>query len=169
MIKRKRGWLKRRTPIGFRSIIGGRRRRAVFKHSRKHNANCVASRIAAGISECANLLELNIAEPCLLNKLSPSRIFERLVFINEAAGKSPLTLERFMRPPDQQNLKLIGLIPRTADEDNVDGQRRARVIVAIVLGVIGFGSHVLRSAFLKLAFKRLQVIVAEQDEANKLD
>src|SRR5437870_6576098 len=106
------------------SIIGGAHESARFKHPGKHYADRMPARIAAGLSERANLLEANAVEAGFLGELSSSRVFERFVLIDKSSRKSPLPLEWFARSPDQQHFNLIlGAV----QQNKVHGHGRARM------------------------------------------
>src|ERR1041384_1974136 len=87
--------LKRGMPHRFRSIICSTRQSTILKHARKHDADRMPARIATRVSVRSSLLELDTAESGLFTEFSRRSIFKRFVFINEAAGKSPLILEWF--------------------------------------------------------------------------
>ena len=109
----------------------------MIKHRSEDDANRVSSRITARISERADLLEMNAAESGLFAEFAGGGIVERLVLVNEAARKSPQTLERFACALDQQHLDAIS---GTVKQCNVDGQSRSWMIVTVGLRTIGFGT-----------------------------
>jgi len=63
-------------PCCFRSIIAGGHHCAIIKHACEYDADRVSSRIAAGVSKRANLLEPNANQPGFLGKFPGSRVFK---------------------------------------------------------------------------------------------
>ena len=89
----------------------------------------MSSRIASWIAERADLFNANIGEPGFFKELAGGGVFERLVFVDEPAWKGPQSFEWIMSAFDQQNSQ-----PpiRRIEENNIDSQRRSRMIVAVL-------------------------------------
>jgi hypothetical protein len=64
-------------PGRFRSIICASHQRSIFKHAGECDAHDVPSRIAAGVSKSANLLEANGPQAGFFGEFPGGRVFER--------------------------------------------------------------------------------------------
>ena len=121
--------MRGRVPRSFGGVIGGDRSAALADSAAEDNAYSVAARITARISKRGKLFELDPVQPRLFAKLARGGCFERLVLIHEAAGESPPSLERRAGPFDEQDFKVSS---GSMKKHDVDRQRRARMIVAIL-------------------------------------
>lgn len=129
MIKCQLRWMRSRVPRSFGGVIGGNHRAAIIDCAVEDNTHSVAAGITARISERGKLLELDSMQPRFFAKLASGGCFERLVLIHEAARESPSSFERRAGPFDEQDFKVSS---GSMKKHDVDRQRRARMIVAIL-------------------------------------
>lgn len=141
MIERKLRRTTRGVPGRIGRIISRLSLNAPIKHPGEDYANRVTAWVAAGISERPDLVEMNVSETGFFKEFPGRGIFQRLINVHESARESPLALEWFAGPLDQQHLDAAAVAIK---QGYVDRQSRARIIVAV--GVPGIGFRICHAA-----------------------
>src|SRR5258706_2220267 len=79
----------------------------VIKRRGEGYADCMPARIPARVSERADLLEMNAADPSLFEEFAGGGVLEGLVLVDKATRESPQPFERLASALDQQHLEAI--------------------------------------------------------------
>jgi hypothetical protein len=107
----------------------------LIKHRRENDADRVSSWIAARVSECADLLEVNVAESSLFEELARGGMLEGFVLVDEATRESPPTFKWLLGALDEQHFNLTS---SAAKQYNVYSDRGTRILVAVDFRGLGF-------------------------------
>ncbi len=111
MIESESGGTCGAVPASVVGIVCGLSFLAAVDHRCEYYADGVTSRVASGVSECADLLKPNSLKAGLFFQLARGGVFERFVPVDESSRKSPHSFEGFARPLDEQDLDPVGRAP----------------------------------------------------------
>jgi len=112
-------------PSGRRRIVSCRYPMSItFDNSAEGDADGMTSRIAAGIAESADLLQVDTNKSGLFPELSLGGVLQRLVLVHEASGQRPESAKWIAAALYQEHLDVIGPGP---EQNNIDRHGRPRV------------------------------------------
>jgi hypothetical protein len=142
MIECEGRWARDNMPGYFFRVVCCFSFRKMVDHCSKCDTHRMTPRVAAGVSERADLCELNSSDAGFLAQLASGCRLQRFVFIDKPARQSPLAFERRAPAFDQQDMETAF---RAMEQNYVDGDGRTRMVVAVFPASLRFLHQSLQS------------------------